>query len=838
MADKFITINGSGEKAEIEATVTSTGSSEAGDIVGLDSSGQFDYSVIPGTLDGEPNGFIDRTEVTLSWDDATRTATLTPVGADFSIYSNGTKYTFSSAESYQIPDTEGEFYIYFDETGTLTHSTTFLPAIIEVYCFIVFVYWDATNSEVVPDAIVEWHGSSMDPATHEYIHNTIGTVYDTGLTTAVTANGDGDVDSSAQFTLTAGVIWDEDIRHSQDAKSLVTDNTRLIWRDGASGLWRGSTTTFLTETTGTGRAAYNEWTGATWQLTMVSNNDFVLAHIFSTPGVTYSHTVVMGQAVYTTLNAARSGAEVELINLSTGALPFTEFVAVATVIMQTSNGYDNSVKSRVRTTADGDDYIDWRLNTPQGVGSSGSDHNVLSNLQGGAGGEYYHLTLAEYGDLNETLVSANDTTPGFLNGKLIPEETLALTENNDGGDETLTIGFSTDTAALMKMADGVFLDHASVSVTSNGTVITLALEKDGTGDLRIKFMDGYYLWDTTPAATISLTAGTDTVPVSNYVYLLQSTKVFTVSTVGFPSGAQYAPVAVVLCQSASSLQTDGALKVHVWCDHSGADNNGHLLHVNEWIRAQSPQWLSGIAASFSGDGTATIGLSLTSGVVLQMHEDTFPAVSDPAVIYCVNDPDTPYRRITNIADLLKDSTGASLNNSTYALVFWGSASENSGDCTIFCNLPSDSESTGKQTLVREDTGKVIDYSIPEEFRGTGFLIYRLIIENTSSLTWALDTGGSGDDLRGQLPNLGAGSSTAIGTEFPDSTFRVEDDTDISKKLAFELSGVTTATTRTLTVPDASGTIALTSDLTNKPTVFVQDADPVASAVDGDIWIEI
>jgi hypothetical protein len=49
-------------------------------------------------------------------------------------------------------------------------------------------------------------------------------------------------------------------------------------------------------------------------------------------------------------------------------------------------------------------------------------------------------------------------------------------------------------------------------------------------------------------------------------------------------------------------------------------------------------------------------------------------------------------------------------------------------------------------------------------------------------------------------------------EFSDADFRVVDNADQSKKLAFQVSGVTTATTRTLTVPDASGTIMLTSDI--------------------------
>jgi len=37
------------------------------------------------------------------------------------------------------------------------------------------------------------------------------------------------------------------------------------------------------------------------------------------------------------------------------------------------------------------------------------------------------------------LVSANDSTVGYLNGKLVAGSNITLTEGNDGGDETLTI---------------------------------------------------------------------------------------------------------------------------------------------------------------------------------------------------------------------------------------------------------------------------------------------------------------------------------------------------------------------------------------------------------------
>lgn len=54
-----------------------------------------------------------------------------------------------------------------------------------------------------------------------------------------------------------------------------------------------------------------------------------------------------------------------------------------------------------------------------------------------------------------------------------------------------------------------------------------------------------------------------------------------------------------------------------------------------------------------------------------------------------------------------------------------------------------------------------------------------------------------------LPSLASSS-------FTDNGFFIVDDGDSTKKLAFQSSGISTGTTRTLTVPDLSGTIALTS----------------------------
>lgn len=60
------------------------------------------------------------------------------------------------------------------------------------------------------------------------------------------------------------------------------------------------------------------------------------------------------------------------------------------------------------------------------------------------------------------------------------------------------------------------------------------------------------------------------------------------------------------------------------------------------------------------------------------------------------------------------------------------------------------------------------------------------------------------DLTG---NVLLDTSTIPGGTFVDDTFRISDNGDSTKKLAFECSGITTSTTRTMSVPDENGTIA-------------------------------
>jgi hypothetical protein len=77
-------------------------------------------------------------------------------------------------------------------------------------------------------------------------------------------------------------------------------------------------------------------------------------------------------------------------------------------------------------------------------------------------------------------VSSNDTTPGFLNGKLVAGANVTLTENNDGGNETLTIAATfTDVDDKAKVSSNDTTSGFLNGKLIAGTNITFTENNDG-----------------------------------------------------------------------------------------------------------------------------------------------------------------------------------------------------------------------------------------------------------------------------------------------------------------------------------------------------------------------
>lgn len=362
--------------------------------------------------DSDKNGFVNRTDSTLAFNNGTRTFTIAPVSTSFTFYANGVEYVKSTAQTVVITDTEGQWFIYFNSSGVLTATQTFTPTIIIEFAFVAIVYWDATNNTAILMGD-ERHGCVMDSQTHAYLHNTHGSAIDYPIGLAITniiADGSGSAANTAQIGISGGGIWDEDIEHV--IATITAPASLPVFYLTGTGVWRRKTATaypLLYGITGT-RANYNLFSGGAWTVAEAPSTDFVLSHLFATNDPNQPIIVVAGQGDYGTAALARAGALVELQTLlNTIGLPTQEFVALGSVIFETNNSYANVPKSRIRTTDAGDAYVDWRSTR---IGSGGTSATVgWGNITG---------TLASQTDL-QTALNAKEAglgNPG-VNGSVL-----------------------------------------------------------------------------------------------------------------------------------------------------------------------------------------------------------------------------------------------------------------------------------------------------------------------------------------------------------------------------------------------------------------------------------
>ena len=325
----------------------------------------------------EPTGFADRTTSTIAFDDVTYTLTIAPVSGSFDFYVKGTKFTKSSAESIQIDNTlSGNHYFYYDEDGVLSTTQISSQSLFTENALVSIVYWNPEINAHVYFA-EERHGLQMDGATHGYLHTTFGARYLSGHALEGFTIGNGDLDSHAQFTADGGTIRDEDLVIQSSAQTQIP----ILYKQGS--LWRKKAAdSFPTIYTGTAgysgtNLPYNEFNGTSWVLTEAGDNDFVMVHFFATNDKDNPIVGIQGINTYNNGPEAKDAASSEIAELS--GIPFIEFVAIGTVLFETSSSYDNTVNAKVEPINSAN-YIDFRgtqLYTPAGEATT---HSLLSGL--------------------------------------------------------------------------------------------------------------------------------------------------------------------------------------------------------------------------------------------------------------------------------------------------------------------------------------------------------------------------------------------------------------------------------------------------------------------------
>jgi hypothetical protein len=362
------------------------------------------------------------------------------------------------------------------------------------------------------------------------------------------------------------------------------------------------------------------------------------------------------------------------------------------------------------------------------------------------------------------------TTPGALTGTMpvFPNYVISM-----GGalnsDPTDGIVFASITRAVGDTFndawDGAIRETFDFRVTSDGSTVTGTLTNSDNPllNLTLLFSDGFYTLDTVSGVSISLTPGTDAAPASNYVYIPISTKVLTLSTSGFPS-TEHCKVAILEVQSATTVQSEGGARRNQNInDHiKTEDDNGHILHIAERVRQLNAEHDNGTEGSLTGVTTNGY-VQVTSGEVWQLHKQSFPAFSMPTDnILIVNDNTTSYRSTNNLNTITAYSDGSSWNNQWGKFVVWGVANKSGETSYVMGNLPSAGYNSESSAI--EDALNYADYTIPNDYKGVGFLIAAFTFRiSAGAITY---NGGSAyQDLRGFVPNniAGGGGGSGITT---------------------------------------------------------------------------
>jgi len=236
--------------------------------------------------------------------------------------------------------------------------------------------------------------------------------------------------------------------------SATTSSTQASNAASSASSASGSASTATTKASEASTSATNAASSATTASTQASAASTSATNAASSAtAAASSASTASGHA--TTATTKASEASTSASNASTSA------TTASTQASNASTSATNAAASATAAAASLDSFDDVYL------GSKSSDPTVDNDGDALTEGDLYYNsssnTLKYYngsawvGIVADTdvkvLVSANDTTAGFLNGKLVAGTNVTFTENNDGGNETLTIA-ATDNSIPFAIALG------------------------------------------------------------------------------------------------------------------------------------------------------------------------------------------------------------------------------------------------------------------------------------------------------------------------------------------------------------------------------------------------
>jgi hypothetical protein len=381
----------------------------------------------------EPQGFVNRLDSTISFNDSTRTFTIAPTGTSYDVYIEGVKVTKTISESIVIGSGTALNYLHFNtDTGLLDNKTTGFDFDTDVP--IAYIHWNADINQSTFFG-EERHGIRMDSSTHKWIHNTFGMQYIRGLSIGnYVLLGDGSSNSHAQIDISDGILYQEDIIIDITNDNGINSANEFVqtlnpiayiptyYHSGSTGQWvRDIATAFPVKYNAT-RAQYNLFSGGTWTTPNVTNDRFFAMWIVATNDINDPILAIVGQRQDSSLNSAESNNNWNDINLTN--IPTQEIRPLYRLIFKTNSTYTNTPKSSLQS------ILDIRVAIQSTVaGVVQNDHGSLFGLADDDHSQYVHI------DNNRTISALHTFSNGLNAGGLINATSgnfTSLTVNSTG----------------------------------------------------------------------------------------------------------------------------------------------------------------------------------------------------------------------------------------------------------------------------------------------------------------------------------------------------------------------------------------------------------------------
>ena len=335
----------------------------------------------------EPSGFREESldDAILAFDEPTRTFSITPTGDYFDYFIKGQIHRKNTVQEIVIPDVTALYFFYFNGANLIVDTAIDIELAKSCACVAV-VYWHAEDGKMYGLG-ERRYGIVMPWATKHYLYRTRGASLSEGFDLGTfTIGGDGSADEHAQFSISGGILHNEDIeiatKHANPPVNRFEQilepqaQCAIYYRKGPNGVFSAHDPTTFAVAAGVARPQVNIFNGTTleWETPDVSNDGkFFSMWVFSTNGYKNPVLIVMGQAEYDLLEDAQ--AEESYTNLNLGEFPSRSWKVCHRLIFQADTSYGNSVKARLMDATDiryGEDSL-----FPS---STSNDHGRLTGL--------------------------------------------------------------------------------------------------------------------------------------------------------------------------------------------------------------------------------------------------------------------------------------------------------------------------------------------------------------------------------------------------------------------------------------------------------------------------